>query len=404
MSFSGFRPTRGVLGVISLVMLSFTGTFALRILTPALSFFMREDLNASLLGVSSLTIAYMLGRSLSAYFSGRIITGKNTYVIPPLSLIVSFLLVFLYPYATSWILVSSIRGIQGFLMGLTWPIIQAVVATTVRRGVRGGIMSSYFFAGSIAGPASNWIYAAFLAEMPIYSSVVFSGIFYLASALLAFIGAYLVYNSASGSNLEAPPVKTSSKEKVKHTKTTMSKNALLLLGFGIGGIASLYGFSAIYVYLKETFDLTKESVAFLLGLVDMVALAIKLVSGFLADKYGLENLLKISIGVSIAGILIMIPSNYILFLMGLSLIVFGSSGFKPVSRALASLFPEPKDVIGKLNSFSNIGTVTAQLLAGGLYEVLKYLLPFVTPFPIILVPYLIIITASGIGLTRLEPK
>jgi len=399
MSFSSIRPTRGVLGVISLVMLSFTGTFALRILTPALSFFMREDLNASLLGVSSLTIAYMLGRSVSAYFSGRIITGKNTYIIPPLSLIVSFLLVFLYPYATSWILVSSIRGIQGFLMGLTWPIIQEVVATTVSKGVRGGIMSSYFFAGSVAGPASNWIYAAFLAEMPIYYSVVFSGIFYLASALLAFIGAYLVYNSATRNNLESPSEKKAGKEELKPPK-----NALLLLGFGIGGIASLYGFSAIYVYLKETFDLTKEAVAFLLGLVDLVALAIKLVSGFLADKYGLENLLKISIGVSITGILIMIPSNYVLFLMGLSLIVFGSSGFKPVSRALASLFPEPKDVIGKLNSFSNIGTVTAQLLSGGLYEVLRFLLPFVTPFPIILVPYLILITASGIDLSQFKPR
>ena len=137
---------------------------------------------------------------------------------------------------------------------------------------------------------------------------------------------------------------------------------------------------------------------------DLVALAIKLVSGFLADKYGLENLLKISIGVSITGILIMIPSNYVLFLMGLSLIVFGSSGFKPVSRALASLFPEPKDVIGKLNSFSNIGTVTAQLLSGGLYEVLRFLLPFVTPFPIILVPYLILITASGIDLSQFKPR
>ena len=77
----------------------------------------------------------------------------------------------------------------------------------------------------------------------------------------------------------------------------------------------------------------------------------------------------------------MIPPNYILFLMSLFLIVFGSSGFKLVSKALATLFPEPKDVIGKLNSLSNIGTVTAQLLAGGLYEVLKFLLPFVTPLP-----------------------
>ncbi len=384
---------REVIGVASLVILAFTGTMALRLMTPALSFYLREDLQATILGVSSLTIAYMLGRAISAYFSGSLVRGKFVKVIPPAALLGSLALVILYPYANAWYVVSLIRGVQGALMGFTWPVIQSLVVTSVPSKFRGRAISTYFFVGSIAGPVSNAMYGAFFADAPIESVVIASATFYVVSATLAFAGAYLL----QGESVKVPTSESNARSdemtSLDVKRSTVLRRALLGLGFGTGGVYSVYGSSVTYVFMREAFGLGRDVVAYSLSLVDAAAMLIRFASGFLSDRFGPTLVLKVSSALILAGFAAIGLKNYYLFLVGLSLLAMGRGSFTPVSRAYASFLPNPKDIIGKLNSLSNLGTVTAQLSVGVGYDVASSIIPSMTPFPLLLAGHALIAVA-----------
>lgn len=390
---------REVIGVVSLIALAFTGTMALRLMTPALSFYLREDLQATILGVSSLTIAYMLGRAISAYFSGTLVRGKRVKIVPPVALVGSLALVVLYPYATEWYVVSLIRGAQGALMGFTWPVIQFLVVTSVPSRFRGRAISTYFFIGSIAGPVSNAMYGAFFADAPIESVVVASAIFYVMSAVIAFIGAYLLQGQMTEDSRPESGARGKNTAPTAEERFTVLRRALLGLGFGTGGLYSVYGSSVTYVFMREAFGLGRDVVAYSLGLVDAVAMLVRFASGFISDRFGPTLVLKASSALILAGFAAIGARNYYLFMIGLSLLAMGRGSFTPVSRAYASFLPNPKDIIGKLNSLSNLGTVTAQLSIGVGYDVAASIIPSMTPFPVLLAGHALIAAAC---LTKLK--
>ncbi len=225
------------LALVAFTVLAFTGSLATRMLTPALSFFLREGLRSSFLGVSTLTAGYMLGRSLTAYFSGRM--GRRWRHLPSLCLILNALLILLYPLARRWYEVAGLSFLQGSLMGLTWPFIQYLVMASASEGRTGMAVSVYFFVGSIAGPAGDAVYGALFSTSPVTSVVLASLSLYILSSLLAYLGSLKVR------------VKELGKEEVSDRGDV---RWLLILGFGMGGMASVVGSSIIYVLLRERFS------------------------------------------------------------------------------------------------------------------------------------------------------
>ncbi len=370
------------LALIAFTVLAFTGSLATRMLTPALSFFLREGLRASFLGVSTLTAGYMLGRSLTAYFSGRV--GRRWKHLPSLCLILNALLVLLYPLAGRWYEVTGLSFLQGALMGLTWPFIQYLVMASTGEGRTGRAISIYFFVGSIAGPAGDAVYGALFSASPVTSVVMASLSLYALSSLLAYLGSLEVR------------VKESGKEKVGDEGDV---RWLLILGFGMGGMASVVGSSIIYALLREWFSLGKGTVALLLSLVGSLSVGSKLISGYALDEVGAGMTLKSLTALLVIGTLLSGVRSLPLFLAGLAIISVVVGAFIPVSRALAYAFPDPASAVGRLNSLGNIGTVIGLLVIGAGMDLIPSLgLEWISPLIVFLGPFTLMVIASTLGL------
>ena len=367
--------------LIAFTVLAFTGSLATKLVTPALSFYLREGLRASFLGVSTLTAGYMLGRSTTAYFSGRV--GERWRFTPSLCLILSGLLVLLYPLARSWYEVSGLSFIQGALMGLTWPVIQHRVMASAGDGRIGRAISSYFFIGSMAGPAGDAIYGVFLSGSPLLSVVTVSLSLYFISSLIAYLGSSRLVITREGGG--------------------MGRNGgvrwLLVLGFGIGGMASIVGSSITYVIMREWFLLSRGAVALILSAVGGLSLGSKLLSGYLLDELGAGPTLKSLVALLVAGTLLMGIKSLPCFLAGLFLTFIVVGSFIPVSRALAHAAPDPASAVGKLNSFGNVGTVTGLLVVGAGIDVLPPSGVF-SPLIVLLGPYALLTAISTLKILR----
>ncbi len=365
--------------LIAFTILAFTGSLATKLLTPALSFFLREELKASFLGVSTLTSGYMLGRSITSYFSGKV--EKRLMKLPSLCLLLSGLLVLLYPLAGEWYEISLLSFFQGALMGLTWPFIQYLVMASAGKGRTGRAISSYFFIGSLAGPAGDAIYGAFFSTSQVASVVLASLSLYTISSLLAYVG-----------SIAAPVIAREEK-----TGDRRGTSWLLVLGFGMGGMASIAGSSIIYIILKEWFLLSRGTVALLLSIMGGLAVGSKLLSGYILDELGVNTTLKFLATLLVIGTLLIGLKSYFPFFIGLAVVFSVVGAFIPTSRALAYTLPDPASAVGKLNSLGNIGTVTGLLLIGAGMDLIPSV-GWISPLVLLLCPYALLTVVSTLKL------
>ncbi len=369
--------------LITFTVLAFTGSLATRLLTPALSFFLREGLRASFFGVSTLTSGYMLGRSLTAYFSGR--AGRRWRHLPSLCLVLNALLILLYPLARRWYEVAGLSFLQGALMGLTWPLIQYSVMASVGEGRVGRAISIYFFVGSLAGPVGDAVYGVLFSTSPVSTVVLASFSLYVLSSLLAYFGSLNVQ------------VKVEKRERVRGEGDA---HWLLVLGFGMGGMASLVGSSIVYVLLREWFALSKGIAALLLSLVGGLSIGSKLISGYALDEVGANTILKSLAALLVIGTLLTGVKSLPLFLIGLSIISMVVGAFIPASRAIAYAFPNPASAVGRLNSFGNIGTVTGLLAIGAGIDLLPFLgFKWFSPLIVFIGPFALMVIVSTLKLS-----
>jgi len=369
-----------LIALIAFTVLAFTGSLATRMLTPALSFFLREGLRASFLGVSTLTAGYMLGRSLTAYFSGGI--GRRWKHLPSICLVLNGSLVLLYPLAEEWYEVTGLSFLQGALMGLTWPFIQYLVMEAAGGGRTGRAISIYFFVGSIAGPAGDAIYGALFSASPVMSVVLVSLSLYLLSSLLAYLGSRGVRVEWSEGREE---------------DAGGDVRWLMMLGLGMGGMASVVGSSIIYVILREWFSLSRGTVALLLSMVGGLSVGSKLLSGYALDRMGAGATLRALTAMLAMGSLLIGVRSFPLFLAGLSIISTAVGAFIPASRAIAYTFPNPASAVGKLNSLGNIGTVAGLLAIGAGMDALPSS-GLISPLIVFLGPFTLLVIISTLRL------
>ncbi len=385
------RLEHEILGLAAFTALAFTGSLATKLMTPALSFFLREELRASFLGVSTLTAGYMMGRSLTAYFSGRI-CGRWVKLVPSFSLALNGFLTLLYPMASWWYEVSIISFLQGALMGLTWPLIQYLVMAIAPRGSKGRAISSYFFVGSLAGPAGDAIYGTFFGTAAVASVVVVSLSFYVLSAVLAYIGSSLATR-------EVPPSKGDEKSvNPGEREPDWRLPWLLVLGLGMGGVGSIIGSSLIYILLREWFYLSRGAVAYVLSIIGGFTVGSRLLSGYLVDRYGLRATLRSLASLLAVGILLVGVKELLTVITGLLITSIAVGALIPASRTYAYQLPDPAGAVGKLNSLGNVGTVLGLLAIGAGMDMLKLPVRWITPIIVFLMPFAALVVVSSIRL------
>ena len=146
-------------GIILLILSAFTGTMAFRLATPAVAFYTRDILKASMFSVSIVSTSFVLARAFSSISGGLMLErGRKFVYIGALAMMFNALAVQLYPLTTSWFQVVGIKLLNGFLNGLSWPVAQFVIAITTPNDIRARVTAVYFFFGSVASLLGNYIY------------------------------------------------------------------------------------------------------------------------------------------------------------------------------------------------------------------------------------------------------
>ena len=73
---------RRLAGIVLLIVSAFTGTIAFRLATPAIAFYTRDILKASMLSVSIVSMSFVLARAFSSVFGGLMLErGKRLVYI-----------------------------------------------------------------------------------------------------------------------------------------------------------------------------------------------------------------------------------------------------------------------------------------------------------------------------------
>lgn len=67
-----------LIGIALLVVSAFTGTLAFRLATPAVAFYTRDTLSASMLAVSIVSMSFVLARAFSSVFGGLLLEKRKS--------------------------------------------------------------------------------------------------------------------------------------------------------------------------------------------------------------------------------------------------------------------------------------------------------------------------------------
>lgn len=132
-----------VIGIAFLVLSAFTGTLAFYLATPAIAFYTRDVLRASMLSLSLVSTSFILARAFSSIFGGLILErGKKLVYIGSLAMMGNSIAVQLYSLTSNWFQVVGIKLLNGFLNGLSWPMAQFVIAVATPKEIRAGLPPS----------------------------------------------------------------------------------------------------------------------------------------------------------------------------------------------------------------------------------------------------------------------
>jgi len=132
-------------GILLLILSAFTGTIAFRLATPAIAFYTRDILRASMFAVSLVSMSFVLARAFSSILGGLILErGKRFVYIGAMAMMGNALAVQLYPVTSSWVQVVGIKLLNGFLNGISWPMAQFVLAVTTPKKIRARVTAVYF--------------------------------------------------------------------------------------------------------------------------------------------------------------------------------------------------------------------------------------------------------------------
>ena len=345
-------------GIILLILSAFTGTIAFRLATPAIAFYTRDILKASMLSVSIVSMSFVLARAFTSVAGGLILErGKRLVYVGALAMMGNALVVQLYPLTSSWLQVAGIKLLNGFLNGLSWPMAQFVIAVTTPNEIRARVTSVYFFFGSIASLLGNYVYA-YTVGWGLSGQMWISSVFFVLTGLIMLFSYYLLYGLITPKRKKTPDGE----------KPSPDPRRVLIIASLMAVIVAFTSGEITYVYVSEALGMDKATTATLIGWTGFLAAMLSYFASWIADVRSERRMVVLtSILAAVSPILAAVKTAPTVF-FGIFLALFAFQSFRPISRKVLASYHRSSLAIGGVNGAQNLSTFFGGMLFGLAYS------------------------------------
>ncbi len=345
-------------GIVLLIISAFTGTMAFRLATPAIAFYTRDVLKASMLSVSIVSMSFVLARAFSSVFGGLLLErNKKLVYMGAIAMMLNGFAVQLYPLTTTWIQVAGIKLLNGFLNGLGWPIAQFVIAVATPSEVRARVTSVYFFFGSIASLLGNYVYA-YTIDLGLGGQMWISSAFFILTGLIMVASYVLLYGRITPKRKKTPDGE----------KPSLDPRRVLIIASLMAVIVAFTSGEITYVYVSEALGLEEGTTATLIGWAGFLAAMLSYGVSWLADVRSERRTVALtSILAAVSPLLAAVKTAPTVFL-GIFLALFAFQSFRPISRKVLASYHRSSLAIGGVNGVQNLSTFAGGMLFGLAYS------------------------------------
>ena len=355
----GNNAARALAAIVAAVFLAGTAAGLSRL---ALARYMRYDLGASVLLVSSLTSWFMAPRAVSALAAGLLSdlspTARRTLMSAPMLLI--SILVYLVAGLRSPYTILLLNAAWGALSGMVWPVTQTVAALLARSRA-GSAMSLYFASAFLGMVLGQGLYGVLPLDNP--GSIRLSAAFFAAAGFLL----------AAASQLAPPPppLRRGLRRGVREAATAVTPLTLwilytsLVMGYDSGMMREF-----LYTYLGDVYHLTRQDLAGVLSAAGVIAFLASLATGPAADRKGPGPVLSLLLAAGATGLVMTGAGPHVAYVMaGIALVNMATRSSLPLTRNAAFLGTTMASTLVALsNTVNNIGQVASPLVSAWLYE------------------------------------
>ncbi|NJE54725.1 MFS transporter [Thermococcus sp. 21S9] len=349
---------RRLAGILLLIISAFTGTIAFRLATPAIAFYTRDILRASMFAVSLVSMSFVLARAFSSVLGGLVLErGKKLVYLGAIAMMGNAVAVQLYPLTSSWLQVAGIKLLNGFLNGISWPMAQFVLAVTTPREIRARVTALYFFFGSIASLLGNYVYA-YTVSLGLAGQMWISSAFFVLTGLIMLLSYYLLFDLITPRKKKTPDGE----------RPSLNPKRVLTIASLMAVIVAFTSGEITYVYVSEALGLSKERTAVLLGWTGFLSALLSYFVSWVADVRSEARMVKLTaLLAGISPILASIKTAPTVFL-GIFLALFAFQSFRPISRKVLASYHRSSLAIGGVNAVQNLSTFIGGMLFGLAYS------------------------------------
>ena len=348
---------------------------------PAITYYLRYSLGATLLSATLLTSSFMLGRTLGSMASGLLgLRGSGLrHMLAGLGLLLAGVIVALgIGGAGAPGEVHVFMGLWGLLAGLAWPTVQVGIAD-LRPGASNTLLSIYFAAGTLGISTGNFLF----------------GTLSLSYRDLIRAGGTLV---ALSSLLVAAPLAGVRRSQTARGLPRGSGGAgvflwILLVAFGLGFLSGMLR-DYFYLYAREGLGLSRQGLGGVLGVTGLLGVVFGIAAGALADRLGVLRTLPVLVALAgLGALLLSLPS---LAICGYVLAAISARASLPQTRN-ASLLPGGRGaaLVGLSNSMSSVGMMSGPIVAGLLGPRSGLGTPYLVAGVLLLVSLLLLPVSTG---------
>ncbi|ASJ11816.1 MFS transporter [Thermococcus thioreducens] len=350
--------SRRLVGILLLILSAFTGTIAFRLATPAIAFYTRDILQASMLSVSIVSMSFVLARAFSSVLGGFILErGKKLVYIGAMAMMGNALAVQLYPLTSTWVQVAGIKLLNGFLNGLSWPMAQFVIAVATPKEIRARVTAIYFFFGSIASLLGNYVYA-YTIDLGLAKQMWISSAFFVLTGLIMVASYALLYGRITPRRKRTPDGE----------RPSLDPRRVLIIASLMAVIVAFTSGEITYVYVSEALGMEKARTATLIGWAGFLAAMLSYFASWLADVRSERRMVLLtSLLAALSPLLAAVKTAPTVFL-GIFLALFAFQSFRPVSRKILASYHRSSLAIGGVNGVQNLSTFLGGMLFGFAYS------------------------------------
>lgn len=349
---------RRLIGIILLIISAFTGTIAFRLATPAIAFYTRDVLKASMFAVSLVSMSFVLARAFSSVLGGLVLErGKKLVYLGAIAMMGNALAVHLYPLTSNWLQVVGIKLLNGFLNGLSWPMAQFVIAVATPGEIRARVTAVYFFFGSIASLLGNYVYA-YTVKLGLAGQMWIASAFFVLTGLIMLLSYYLLYDEITPKRKKTPDGE----------RPSLNPKRVLTIASLMAVIVAFTSGEITYVYVSEALRISKERTAVLLGWTGFLSSLLSYFVSWAADVRSEAKMVKLtSMMAAVSPILAAIKTAPTVF-FGIFLALFAFQSFRPISRKVLASYHRSSLAIGGVNAVQNLSTFIGGMLFGLAYS------------------------------------